>query len=104
MELGCVSQSGMFYDSVLAKDLVYLYCTSDKLPSWDPAFEFEDFAGPGENSKRNCELLIQPKNNMYNLSYRALTLWNDEGYSPQEAFRLALTDSENWVEEVGRGL
>lgn len=79
--LDCVSNSGMVYlDGIL-----YHKNELGPLTNFDsPAFEFEDFAGPYKSCRKNQQKRFP-------------------GLLPSEVYEL-LSNPNNWVEEVGRGL
>jgi len=98
--LGCTSRSGMFWvDGKLKHEsLITLRMFHSKIP----AFEFEDFAGPGEKAKENSKKVFG-KIDMEPDSANALRYALGGPINSCEA-RRRLIDSKNWVEEVGRGL
>lgn len=98
VQLGCISQSGIYWvEEEKGRWDQLFYGEFEPILDALPAFEFEDFAGPGEDATKNAGLFIE-KNGPFNLDF-----FND-GFEPIEAFKLGLILSKNWVEEVGRGL
>ena len=102
VKLGCVSQSGMFHDGKGGVTHKWVFNEKDSVIENMPAFEFEDFAGPRihaiENAKKvwGEEKFYQSGLPDGSFSFYMGITW--------EINREKICRTENWVEEVGRGL